>query len=262
MEDGLLVPKKLVVLIPCRLNSRRLPRKALLTIGDIPLIGLVYKNTLSSLKALKIDSEIYVCTDSYEIIDFLRKSSIPFLETSSNPKNGTERIAEAFANNKIDADYIIDVQGDEPFINSEILELVVNELTSKFNDPLNQKGIILPHQVINKEESQNISVVKLAVDKNSRVRYMSRSAIPLNHKNNLLSYGKISFKKHLSVIGFTKKGLLKYSKLNESLLESIEDIELLRALENNIIIYSPRSQSKTFSIDTIDDLEEARKIYL
>ena len=91
---------------------------------------------------------------------------------------------------------------------------------------------------------------------------MSRSAIPNNHKNNLLSYGKISFKKHLSVIGFTKKALLKYSNLNISLLESIEDIELLRALENNIIIYSPRSQSNTFSIDTIDDLEKARKIYM
>ena len=261
-EGGLPVPEKLVVLIPCRLNSRRLPRKALLPIGNIPLIGLVYKNTLTSLKALKINSEIFVCTDSDEIIDFLKKSSIPFLKTSSNPTNGTERIAEALTNNKIDANYIIDVQGDEPFINSEILELVINELISKFNDPLNEKGIILPHQIINKKESQNISVVKLAVDKNSRVIYMSRSAIPLNHKNNFLSYGKISFKKHLSVIGFTKKALLIYNDSKISFLESIEDIELLRALENNIIIYSPRSQSKTFSIDTIDDLERARKIYM
>ncbi len=259
MEVGLLIHNKLTILIPCRLNSRRLPGKALLKIGDNPLIGLVYKNTLESSKSLPITPSIFVCTDSDEIINYLNSQNIPYFKTSSNPKNGTERIAEALTKNNIHSEYIIDVQGDEPFINSEILNLVYKNLTRNFDNPLESNGIILPHQIIPKEHADNISIVKMAIDSNSKVRYLSRSLIPFDHSDDQSKKGRVKYMKHLSVIGFTNKALEKYSILGQTYLESIEDIELLRALENDIPILSPRSYSETFSIDTELDYLKAIK---
>lgn len=259
MEAGLLIHNKLTILIPCRLNSRRLPGKALLKIGDDPLIGLVYKNTLKSCESLPVATSIFVCTDSDEIINFLKYENIPYLYTSSLPKNGTERIAEALTKNNIKSEYIIDVQGDEPFVNDEILNLVYKNLYENFENPLENEGIILPHQIISKEHADNISIVKMAIDSESKVRYLSRSLIPFNHKDEQASIGRIKYMKHLSVIGFTNKALKKYSSLKQTYLESLEDIELLRALENDITIKSPKSSSETFSIDTKSDYLRAIK---
>lgn len=259
MEDGLLIHKKLTILIPCRLNSRRLPGKALLKIGNDPLIGLVYKNTLKSSESLPVTPSIFVCTDSEKIINYLKSENIPYFKTSSTPRNGTERIAEALMKNNIKSEYIIDVQGDEPFINNEILNLVYVNLTKDFADPLNNEGIILPHQMISKEIAKNISIVKMAIDSESRVRYLSRSLVPFNHKYEQSTIGRVNFMKHLSVIGFTNKALDKYYSLTQTYLESLEDIELLRALENNIPIISPQSSSETFSIDTKSDYLKALK---
>jgi len=260
MEVGLLIHKKLTILIPCRLNSRRLPGKALLKIGNNRLIGLVYKNTLKSTESFPVTSSIFVCTDSDEIINYLESENIPYLKTSSNPKNGTERIAEALTKNKIKSDYIIDVQGDEPFVNSEILNLVYLNLSNNFDKPFDNSGIILPHQIISKEDAKNISIVKMAIDSESKVRYLSRSLIPFNHKEEKSTIGRLVFMKHLSVIGFTNKALEKYSNLSQTYLESLEDIELLRALENDIPIFSPKSYSETFSIDTESDYLKAIKL--
>ncbi len=262
MEGGLPIHNKLTILIPCRFNSRRLPGKALLKIGEDPLIGLVYKNVIKSSKLLPVKPSVFVCTDSDEIINYLESENIPYLRTSNLPKNGTERIAEALIKYKIKSEYIIDVQGDEPFVNSEILNLVYKNLTESFPKPLKDLGIILPHQIISKTEADNISIVKMAIDSESKVRYLSRSLIPCNHKKEISTIGSSNFMKHLSVIGFSNKALEKYSSLKQSFLESVEDIELLRALENNISIISPKSSSKTFSIDTRADYLKAKKFIL
>ena len=98
----------------------------------------------------------------------------------------------------------------------------------------------------------------MAIDSESKVRYLSRSLIPCNHKDEQSTI-EVKFMKHLSVIGFTNKALDKYSSLKQTYLESLEDIELLRALENDITIKSPKSSSETFSIDTKSDYLKAIK---
>lgn len=244
---------KLACLIPTRLNSRRLPNKALLKLNNNTLIENVYFNALNSFKTSLISVDIFVVTDSAEIVKVLESSNIPYLLTSSAPVNGTERIAEAFANHKLHYDYIIDVQGDEPFINQNIVSLVSSDL---FKYSPSQEVVILPHQIISDSDALSDSVVKIVVNNSGYVQYLSRSLIPYCH-NPSQTY-PILYKKHLSVIGFTRSSLLHYSQLSPSPLESVEDIELLRALENMIPIYSPYSTDSTFSIDTEADLLKAR----
>ena len=258
MEVGplMLNSKNIAVLIPCRYNSRRLPGKALKKIGSKPLIHHVFQNTLNSLKNIDIKADVAVCTDSELIIEYLEKESIPFYQTSSNPINGTERIAEAIKTYNLEYEYYIDVQGDEPFINNEILLCVKNSL---FKYKSFEDIIILPHQEINFDEAERNSIVKLVLDNENFVMYMSRSLIPYVHLKEKIH---LKYKKHLSVIGFTKKSIDKYSSVRNGEIQILEDIELLKALESGTKIFSPLSTSSTFSIDTNDDLEKARKMLI
>ena len=173
--------------------------------------------------------------------------------TSSNPRNGTERIAEAFKTYKLNYNYIIDVQGDEPFVTKEIISLVVDNLCGVGSDA---ETIILPHEEMNHVEADSNSVVKVVTNSVGKVLYMSRSLVPACKGNTTHN----QYKRHLSVIGFTGLALNKYVDLDIGVSEIHEDIELLRALEGEIAIYSPKSSTKSFSIDTRDDLERARKL--
>ena len=255
------MPKEeLTILIPCRLNSRRLPKKALRElIGSKTLIELVFENTLKSIRSLGFEScNIFVCTDSEEIENVLKDKSIPCLMTSSNNRNGTERIGECIERYDINSNYIIDVQGDEPFVSSKMLELVINSLYSLSDKYKDLPLIVVPHQTIQREEAVRNSTIKITTNETNRVLYMSRLAIPFAHLND--NRKNLYYKKHLSVNGFTKKALINYCNTDQSNLEKLEDIELLRALENESYIYSPKSDTSSFSIDTLEDLEKAQKI--
>ena len=252
MVGGQLMPSNILVLIPCRLNSRRLPGKALKMIGGIPIIHHVYKNTKIALENASLKADLAVCTDSNEIIDYLKTQELEYYETSSIPINGTERICEAIKKYNLDYDYYIDVQGDEPFINSEILNCVTNEL---FKFHYSDDVIVLPHQLISFTEANRESIVKLVLNNKNNVMYMTRSLVPYKHIRK--ESEKILYKKHLSVIGFTSYSIKKYTDLENSYCQSIEDIELLKALENETDIVSPLSTTNTFSIDTEEDFTKA-----
>ena len=252
MVVGQRMPNSLAILIPCRLNSRRLPGKALINIGAKALIHHVYDNTYKALNNIKAD--IFVCTDSIQIINYLKIWDIPYIQTSSSPINGTERIAEAVITNNLEYDFYIDVQGDEPFVNNEIIKCVSDQL---FKNNKEDEIIVLPHQKIGNTEASRVSTVKLVTDEKNRVLYMSRAKIPFIHDKEKIN---MTYKKHLSVIGFTKKSLEVYACLSTGKIEAKEDIELLRALEHGIVIMSPLSTTQSFSIDIQEDLEKARKL--
>ena len=130
-----MLEKKISILIPCRLLSRRLPKKALRYVTEQKtLIELVYSNTLKAIKELKQDDfQLWVCTDSKDIELLLKSKSIPCLMTKDSHKNGTERIAECLERYNINSEFIIDVQGDEPFVTSQMIGLVVDNLR-KFSE--------------------------------------------------------------------------------------------------------------------------------
>jgi 3-deoxy-manno-octulosonate cytidylyltransferase (CMP-KDO synthetase) len=237
---------KTIILIPVRLNSKRLPHKALLEIEKIPLIIHTYLRS----KMSKLADEVYVCTDSNQIIEVCKKFNAKFIKTKSIHKNGTERIAEAVNKIKVDKnDIIIDVQGDEPLINPKHIDKVIKFFKS------NKYEIVVPHIKINDGSAKNI--VKLIVSKKNKILWMTRSQTPFNF------YSKdISYLKHLSIIAFNKISLKKYSAFKISNYEKIESIELLRAIENDMSLGSFPIKTDSFSIDVLEDFIKAKKFFL
>ena len=220
---------KIVGLIPSRLESVRLPGKALLDICGIPMVIHTYKRALFS----KTIDEVYICTDSIEIAKVCEKYNAPFIMTSSKHKNGTERIAEAsmqFSNIK----YFVDIQGDEPLINPSHIDNVID-----FHDKSNY-DIVLPHILTNDAITEHIVKV---IDSDGKVIYLTRANCPYPFRGNQI------LKKHLSIISFTPEALLMYADLKESPLEKVEGVELLRAIENNLTIGTFALSGDSFSVD-------------
>jgi len=232
---------KKIILIPTRIESTRLPGKALLLIDNIPLIIHTYKRAmLSSLK-----DDVYVCTHSKEIIDVCKKYNANFVKTGSSHINGTERIAEASRILRLaSSSIIIDVQGDEPLIDPKNIDQTLKFFLK------NSFDIVVPHLEIKEKTSKNI--VKILVDKNNKVNWFSRSNVPY-------FFNTVSEKylKHLSIIVFKNSVLQKYSKLKKTKYENIESIELLRALEGGFSIGSPKLKGDSFSVDVINDYQKA-----
>jgi len=232
---------KKIILIPTRIESTRLPGKALLLIDNIPLIIHTYKRAiLSSLK-----DDVYVCTHSKEIIDVCKKYNANFVKTGSSHINGTERIAEASRILRLgSSSIIVDVQGDEPLIDPKNIDQTLKFFLK------NSFDIVVPHLEIKEKTSKNI--VKILVDKNNKVNWFSRSNVPY-------FFNTVSEKylKHLSIIVFKNSVLQKYSKLKKTKYENIESIELLRALEGGFSIGSPKLKGDSFSVDVINDYQKA-----
>ncbi len=236
-----IMKKKIVALIPTRLESKRLPGKALLDIDGYPIIVHTAKRAMLS----KMIDKVYVCTDSQEIIKVCKKYGVNTIKTKNNFKNGTERIASVA--NRFKNCLIVDVQGDEPLTNPNTIDKLINFHIKNKSKP----DIVIPTRVMSYDSSEtNIRVLS---SKTNRIMYLSRAKIPYTYKNS------ISFvDKHVSVITFSFKGLMKYKKLKPTPLELIEDIELLRAIENDMNVISFRIKEKSFSVDINDDYLKAK----
>jgi len=235
------MPKN-IILIPTRIRSKRLKRKALLPIENIPMIVHTYFRAELS----KLANSVFVCTDSKEIITQLKIFKIPFIQTSSHHKNGTERINEAAQKLSLsNHDLIIDVQGDEPLINPKNIDDKIKFFNKR------KFEIVVPNIII-PQKKNNESIVKILSNHSGRILWMSRSKIPCfyNKKDSF-------FQKHLSVIIFTKKSLQQYCSFNLSRYEKIESIELLRAIENNMLLGTTNLKGDSFSIDTLKDYKKA-----
>ena len=236
----------IIGLIPSRLNSKRLKGKALLKIDGLPLVI----HTLRRAKLSKKLNDVYVCTDSDEIAETVSKYGGKFLITRSSHSNGTERIAEAARKFNLDndKDLVIDIQGDEPLVNPNDIDKVIN-----FHKKNTIFDIVVPSQVFKKPEADN--TVKIVSSISGRILYMSRSVIPKNFINKPKFYLK-----HLSIISFKPSILQFYSKLKMTPLEKIEGIELLRALENDLKLGTFFTKTKSFSVDIMKDYLKAIKI--
>ena len=227
---------KAVALIPSRLDSKRLPGKALLDIDGLPIVV----HTAKRAQLAKKISEVYVCSDSDQIIKECNKHQIKTIKTESHFINGTERIA-SIAHNFVDS-IIVDVQGDEPLINPTYIDKLVE---AHINHPENP-DIIIP--TIEVPYNSKETIVRVITSSSGRVLYLSRGNIPYSYKT------KISLvSKHVSVISFTSSALKQYSSFKPSNLENIEDVELLRALENDMRVFSIKLIGESFAVDVDDD---------
>lgn len=231
---------KKYILIPARLESARLPRKALKKILNLPMIIHVSLRA----KLCKNVDNIVVCTDSPEICWECEKYNIEVCMTKSEHKNGTERISETVNIMNIgNDDIIVDLQGDEVFVKPKDIEKVFLETEkSKFD-------CIVPYQKL--YEMNNPNRVKI-IETDRQILSMTRADAPF-----YFGKQKQYLKKHLSIIGFKGSLLKKFRELKTKNLEKIEKIELLRLLENDIKIGTFQMKGTTLAVDTVDDYHKS-----
>ena len=233
---------KVLVLIPTRLNSRRLPAKALLPINNLPLIMHVYKRV----KLAKKVDDVFICCDDKKISKVVSKYGAKTILTSKHHPNGTDRICEAYR--KIGKKYnlVVDVQGDEPLISPLHIDKVI-----EFHKNSDEADIILPNLKI--PSTNNTNIVKIVSNKKNDVLYISRANIPYEFKS------KVKFiKKHLSIVSFKPEALIKFGKSDRSETEKTEDIELLRALDIGLKIKTLNLKGDSFSVDIFEDYKKAQ----
>ena len=236
------MPKKILGLIPIRYNSKRLHAKALLYIDNLPMIVHVYRRA----KMSNLLNDLIVCCENKKVYEVLKKYNCKSIFTSKRHKNGTERIAEAYKKIKKKYDLVVDIQGDEPLVNPTQIDQVIKfHLKNLYSD------IVVPSLKIPLSEDDNI--VKIVKDVNLNVLYFSRLKVPYGFriKNKYLN-------KHLSIISFKPKALLKFANSKQTYLEKIEGVELLRALEIGLKIKSPNLLGDSFAVEVKRDYIRAK----
>ena len=239
---------KIVAAIPARLNSSRLPKKLLRDICGKTLITRTYEATVNS----NLFDDVLVITNSSEIIAELESSKVKYIFDDANYQTGTDRIAGVAS--KIEADIIINVQGDEPFINSNTIESILN--TFKHDKENNIKIVSVMTPIKDDQELKNPNNVKVFTDMSNNAIYFSRHPIPFKIDLNISKAHK-----HVGIYAFRKKSLIEFAKLNVGELESSEKIEALRLIENDIKIKMINSNDTFIGIDTEEDIQKAIKIF-
>ena len=238
---------KFIGIIPARYASTRFPGKPLALLGGKPVIQYVYEKAVSAL------DEAYVATDDQRIFDAVQQFGGQAVMTRSDHKSGTDRIEEAVEKLGTSADVIINIQGDEPFVQPSQLQT----LCRLFDHTQTQIGT-LGKRFVTMEEVMNPNSPKIAVDRHGFALYFSRSVIPYvrgkEQQEWLLHY---PYLKHLGLYAYRRQTLHEITRLPQSPLELAESLEQLRWLENGYRIRVGLTDVETVGIDTPDDLTRA-----
>ena len=226
-------------IIPARYASTRFPGKPLVLINGKTMIERVYEQACKS----KLLSDVIVATDDERIYETVGNFGGKVMYTSANHKNGTERCAEIAT--KSTADFIINIQGDEPFISPEQIDLLASCIRNT-SSPI--ATLIMPHAP--NAALADSSRIKVVVNKTMQAMYFSRSMIPFARNES-----NVTFYKHIGLYAFKKEALLSLIKLEPTLLEETESLEQLRWLENGYSIQCAVTEIESISIDTPEDLQ-------
>ncbi len=234
---------KVVVVIPARLASTRLPRKMLREIAGEPLLAWVYR----AVKRCASLHEVIVATDADEIFQYCQQQGFSVRMTSASHRSGTERVHEI--STVIPADVYLNVQGDEPLTRPEHIERLL--------EVMRQAGVEVGTLKTRAAEIDvhNPSAVKVVTDSSGKALYFSRATIPFDRDSAQPQYFK-----HLGFYGYRKGALDQFVRWPESLLERIERLEQLRFLENGTPIYVGETPFDTVGVDTEEDLRRVEGI--
>lgn len=257
--------QKAVAIIPARFNSTRFPGKPLASLKGKTVIQHVYEHAASS----KLVDAVFVATDDKRIFDAVTSFGGKAVMTSGTHASGTDRIAEAA--DGIDCEYVINVQGDEPFIRAEMIDDVIQLL---YNDDRVSIST-LAKKITDIHELLSSHTVKVVMNNEGFALYFSRAPIPFDRdawQARITDSGadKIDYEivseirnlnwyKHIGIYGYRKKTLNIFTSLKEGRLEQIEKLEQLRALEAGMKIKVKVTKYDTFGIDTIEDLRKAEE---
>jgi len=237
---------KNIAVIPARFAACRFPGKLMQRIGEKTIIRMVYENAV----AMNLFDEVLVVTDSDEIMNEILAAGGAVKKSTKDHQSGSDRIAEAVAS--MDVDVVVNIQGDEPFVEKEPLQ----DLLNCFNNP----GVAVA-SVMKKfgdgDEPENPNQVKVVCNKNNDALYFSRAPIPFKRNRS----ADLPYFKHVGVYAYRKETLLSFTQWPMGMLEQTEMLEQLRYLENGVAIRMVETKTSSIGIDTPEDLERARVEY-
>lgn len=243
---------KFIGIIPARYASTRFPAKPLALLGGKPVIQRVYE------QVVKVLDEAVVATDDERIYQAVKLFGGKVVMTSVNHKSGTDRCYEAYTLAGNGCDVVINIQGDEPFIQSSQLE----SIKECFNDSATEIAtLVKPFTADDVYESlENVNSPKVVVNKNMQAMYFSRSIIPYQRNKDKSEWLKgHTYYKHIGLYAYKANILKEITELPQSSLEVAESLEQLRWLENGYTIKVGISDVETIGIDTPEDLARAEE---
>ncbi|MGB4844471.1 MAG: 3-deoxy-manno-octulosonate cytidylyltransferase [Ferruginibacter sp.] len=236
---------KKIAMIPARYAATRFPAKLMQLLGDKTVILHTYNNTV----ATGLFDEVMVVTDSEIIYNAIVNNGGKAVMSKKEHESGSDRIAEAIAD--MDVDIVVNVQGDEPFVQKEplqkLLEVFANESVQVAS---------LMQELKEEQFIADPNYVKVAVDKNMNSLFFSRSPIPYHRDKNINPV----YYEHIGVYAFRKQALLNFTAWPITPLEAAEKIECLRYLENSVPLKMIVTEYMGVEIDTPEDLERAAKL--
>jgi 3-deoxy-D-manno-octulosonate cytidylyltransferase len=239
---------KTIAMIPARYAATRFPGKLMQKLGDKSVIAHTYENTM----ATRLFDEVIVVTDSQIIFDEIMHYGGYVKMSRQSHESGSDRIAEAVAD--LDVDIVVNVQGDEPFVNKEALTKLLNVFYE--NDGKKVQVASIMQQIKNGEQVSDPNYVKVVVDKNMNALMFSRSPIPYRRNTEV----EPAYYEHIGIYAFRKQALMNFTNWQMTPLETIEKIECLRYLENGVAIKMVISEYMGIEIDTPEDLERAQSL--
>lgn len=235
---------KILLVIPARYKSTRLPGKPLIDLEGKSMIVRTYEQCLK----VFLPSQIVVATDDQRILDHCNFNRINAVLTSDNCLTGTDRVAEV--SNIVEADYYINVQGDEPLFNPQDIKEIVDAIQSNCGKILNGYCAI-----DSLDQYMSRTIPKVVFRPDGRLLYMSRTPIPGNKESQFIQAWR-----QVCIYAFPKEALIKFGELSmKTNLEGIEDIEILRFLELGFDVHMVRLSNASIAVDTAFDVERVKK---
>ena len=235
---------KFLGVIPSRYASTRLEGKPLKDICGYTMVEWVYKRALKS----KLDG-VVVATDDERIVDQVKSFGGNVILTRKDHINGTSRIAEV-CETYTDYDVIVNIQGDEPLIEPDMINSIIDSFVEDNTIPMST----LKYKLTDMAEIENPNAVKVVTDKNDFAIYFSRSVIPYPRNLNMDNYYK-----HVGIYGYKRDFVMEYAKMASTSLELSESLEQLRVLENGYKIKVLETPYKIIGVDTQEELERVRE---
>ena len=236
---------KKIAMIPARYAATRFPAKLMQVLKDKTVIRHTYDNTV----ATELFDEVIVVTDSDIIYNEITTHGGKAKMSIKQHESGSDRIAEAVAD--MEADIVVNVQGDEPFVQKEPLQKLLQIFTDATVQVASLMQVLKENKFIN-----DPNYVKVAVDRNMNSLFFSRSVIPYPRDENAASV----YYEHIGVYAFRKQALLNFTQWEITPLEAAEKIECLRYLENGVPLKMVVTQYMGVEIDTPEDLQRAAKL--
>ncbi len=242
-------PLKIIAMIPARYEAARFPGKLLKDLNGKTVITRTYE----AAKNTGLFDEVYVVTDSDKIFDEINKNGGNAIKSNKEHECGSDRIAEAVQD--MDVDIVVNVQGDEPFIDKDSLAKLL--VVFREDDASAIDLASLKTALSESEDITNANNVKVITNKNDFAMYFSRFPIPYPRNTD----AHVTYFKHIGIYAFRKQALIDFYNLPMLSLESAEKIEAIRFLEYGKNIKMVETEMQTIGIDTAEDLEKARKIW-